>query len=324
MGSITMARRVLVIGKSGQLGQSLQKIAGQYPQFDFEFVGQEQLDLACSKSIRSFFAAAQPYAGIINAAAYTAVDKAESEPKLADVVNHLAVAQLSEIAREQGAFLLHVSTDYVFAGTSCRPWLETDPVAPVNEYGRTKLAGERAMQASGCRGAIVRTSWLYSEFGNNFVKTMLRLGSGRDELGVIFDQVGTPTYATDLARVLLGLLEQGCGEQVQAGAVVRAGSNPLDPATSLGSAQDDKQYKAEAVALYHFSNEGVCSWYDFACAIFELSGVQCQVKPIETSDYPTPAARPHYSVLNKGKIRQQLAVTLPHWRDSLRQCLALM
>lgn len=324
MGSITMTRRVLVTGKNGQLGQSLQKIAGQYPQFSFEFVGREQLDLASAESVQSFFSGSQPYAGIINAAAYTAVDKAESEPEQADRVNHLAVAQLSEIARAQGAFLLHVSTDYVFDGKGCRPWLESDPVAPVNEYGRSKLAGEQAMQASGCCGAIVRTSWVYSEFGSNFVKTMLRLGTERDELGVIFDQAGTPTYATDLARVLLGLLEQGCGEQVQAGSVVSAGSNRLDPATSLRSAQDDKQYKAEAVAVYHFSNEGVCSWYDFACAIFELSGVPCRVKPIATSDYPTPAVRPHYSVLNKGKIRQQLAVAIPHWRDALRQCLAAM
>lgn len=311
-----MAERVLVTGKNGQLGQSLLKIASEYPQFTFEFVGREQLDLSCANSVQRFFADSQLYAGIINAAAYTAVDKAESEAALADQVNHRAVAQLAGVAREQGAFLLHVSTDYVFDGKSCQPWLENDSVAPVNEYGCSKLAGEQAMLASGCRGAIVRTSWVYSEFGNNFVKTMLRLGLERDELGVIFDQVGTPTYATDLAHALLGLLKQAC-------------SSVVDLATSLRCAQDDRVGLRAAqggrmVDLYHYSNEGVCSWYDFALAVFELSGVQCRVKPIETSAYPTPAARPHYSVLNKAKIRQQLDTTIPYWRDSLKACLAVM
>jgi len=288
-----MPERVLVIGKNGQLGQSLQKIAPGYGHLELEFVGRDQLDLSCADAVRRFFTAAEPYAAIINAAAYTAVDKAESEPALADRVNHLAVRQLAEIASEQGAFLLHVSTDYVFDGISHRPWLETDPVAPVNEYGRSKLAGERAMLASGCRGVIVRTSWVYSEFGGNFVKTMLKISGEREELGVIFDQVGTPTYATDLARALLAFL----GEPVSTDAVGPAG-----------------------VELYHFSNEGICSWYDFALAIFELTEVNCRVNPIETRAYPTPAVRPHYSVLNKNKIRQQLGITVPHWRDSLKSC----
>ncbi|MFX1712298.1 dTDP-4-dehydrorhamnose reductase [Stutzerimonas stutzeri] len=288
-----MPERVLVIGKSGQLGQSLQKVAAEYGHLELEFVGRDQLDLSCADSVRQYFVAAQPYGAIINAAAYTAVDKAESEPELADQVNHLAVRQLAEIAREQAALLLHISTDYVFDGTSHRPWLETDPVAPVNEYGRSKLAGERAMLASGCRGAIVRTSWVYSEFGNNFVKTMLRLGVEREELGVIFDQVGTPTYATDLARALLAFLADPVGV--------------------------DYAEKAD-VEVYHYSNEGICSWYDFALAIFELTQVECRVNPIETRAYPTPAARPHYSVLNKSKIRQQLGITVPYWRDSLKAC----
>jgi len=288
-----MFERVLVIGKNGQLGQSLQKIAAEYEHLELEFVGRDQLDLSCANAVRQFFRAVQPYSVIINAAAYTAVDKAESEPALADRINHLAVRQLAEIASEQDAFLLHVSTDYVFDGRSYRPWLETDPVAPVNEYGRSKLAGERAMLASGCRGAIVRTSWVYSEFGNNFVKTMLRLGGEREELCVIFDQVGTPTYATDLARALLAFLG--------------------DPASAEGADQAD-------VELYHYSNEGICSWYDFALAIFELTQVDCRVNPIETRAYPTPAARPHYSVLNKSKIRQQLGITVPYWRDSLKAC----
>ncbi|WP_312478910.1 dTDP-4-dehydrorhamnose reductase [Stutzerimonas nitrititolerans] len=288
-----MPERVLVIGKNGQLGQSLQKIAAEHGHLELEFVGRDQLDLSCADTVRQFFAAAQPYAAIINAAAYTAVDKAESEPVLADRVNHLAVRQLAEIAREQAALLLHISTDYVFDGTSHRPWLETDPVVPVNEYGRSKLAGEQAILASGCRGAIVRTSWVYSEFGNNFLKTMLKLGTEREELGVIFDQVGTPTYATDLARALLAFLSE---------------SAITDAAGSAG------------VELYHYSNEGVCSWYDFARAIFELAEMDCRVNPIETRAYPTPASRPHYSVLNKSKIRRQLGITVPYWRDSLKNC----
>lgn len=288
-----MPERVLVIGKNGQLGQSLHKIAAEYGNLELEFVGRDHLDLSCADTVRQFFAAEQPYAAIISAAAYTSVDKAESEPATADRVNHLAVRQLAEIAREQDAFLLHVSTDYVFNGISHRPWLETDPVAPVNEYGHSKLAGERAMLASGCRGAIVRTSWVYSEFGNNFVKTMLRLGGEREELSVIFDQVGTPTYATDLARVLLAFL--------------------AEPASTDGVEQ-------AGVGLYHYSNEGICSWYDFALAIFELTEVDCRVNPIETRAYPTPAIRPYYSVLNKSKIRLRLGITVPYWRDSLKAC----
>lgn len=291
-----MPERVLVIGKNGQLGQSLKKVAAGYTHLALEFVGRDELDLASPDAVRRFFAGAPHYTAIINAAAYTAVDKAETEPELADRVNHQAVRELADLAREQGAFLLHVSTDYVFDGKSHRPWIETDRVGPVNEYGRSKLAGEQAMLASGCRGAIIRTSWVYSEFGNNFVKTMLRLGRERGELGVIFDQVGTPTYAPDLAGALLGFLDgtaKSGGDEYQAG-----------------------------VEFYHYSNEGVCSWYDFALSIFELSAMDCRVKPIETSNYPTPAARPLYSLLNKSKIRQHLDVEVPYWRDSLKVCLS--
>lgn len=285
---IIMPERILVTGKNGQLGQSLQKIAAEFPQFDFVFAGREELDLSSSASIESFFSAASPFAAIINAAAYTAVDKAESESELADQVNHLAVAQLAEIAKKQNIILLHVSTDYVFDGKSYRPYVETDGTSPQNQYGFSKLKGEQAMFASGCTGAIVRTSWVYSEFGNNFVKTMLRIGRDRDSLNVIFDQVGSPTYATDLARTLVALLECCVKENVE---------------------------------IYHYSNEGVCSWYDFATAIFELSDVPCTVSPIETKDYPTPASRPHYSLLNKTKIKLDANLVVPHWRDSLQLCL---
>lgn len=283
-----MPRRVLITGKNGQLGQSLQKIAPAYPEYNFVFVGRDELDLASTKSIDEFFAGQNKFAAIINTAAYTAVDKAEIEPELANQVNHLAVAQLADIAHQQGSFLLHVSTDYVFDGKGYRPYIESDPVAPQNQYGLSKLKGEQAMQASGCNGAIVRTSWVYSEFGNNFVKTMLRLGRERDSLSVIFDQVGSPTYATDLGRALVALL--------------KAESQP-------------------GVELYHYSNEGVCSWYDFAKAIFVLSDLDCKVMPIETKDYPTPASRPHYSLMNKTKIKQLLREEVAYWRESLNSCL---
>lgn len=285
-----MTKRVLVIGKTGQLGQSLQKVASEYPQFQLEFVGRDQLDLADKQSVRGFFGGlAQPYAGIINAAAYTAVDQAESEPELAERINHLAVAQLAQLACEQGSFLLHVSTDYVFDGQAYRPYVETDMTAPLNIYGASKLRGEQAFLASGCRGAIVRTSWVYSEFGNNFVKTMLHLGREREQLGVVFDQIGTPTYATDLARACLHLLSE-----------------------------------AKVQGVYHYSNEGVCSWFDFAKAIFDLSGVACLVSPITTEAYPTPARRPHYTVLNKQRIKQETNLNIPYWRDSLQTCLEFL
>lgn len=286
-----MPRRILVTGKNGQLGQSLQKIAVAFPEYDFVFVGRDELDLASAQSIDEFFAGQNRFTAIINTAAYTAVDKAEVEPDLANQINHLAVSQLADIAHKQDAFLLHVSTDYVFDGKGCRPYIESDPVAPQNQYGLSKLKGEQAMQVSGCNGAIVRTSWVYSEFGNNFVKTMLRLGRERDSLNVIFDQVGSPTYATDLGRALVALL--------------KAESQP-------------------GVELYHYSNEGVCSWYDFAKAIFELSGVNCAVNPIETKDYPTPARRPHYSLMNKAKIKQTLGMQVPYWREALKRCMGML
>ena len=286
-----MSRRILVTGKNGQLGQSLQKIAAGFPEYDFVFVGRDELDLASTQSINEFFAGQNRFAAIINTAAYTTVDKAEVEPDLANQINHLAVAQLADIAHQQDAFLLHVSTDYVFDGKGYRPYIESDPVAPQNQYGLSKLKGEQAMQVSGCNGAIVRTSWVYSEFGNNFVKTMLRLGQERDSLNVIFDQVGSPTYATDLGRALVALL---------------------------------KAESQQGVELYHYSNEGICSWYDFAKAIFELSGVNCAVNPIETKDYPTPARRPHYSLMNKAKIKQTLGMQVPYWREALKRCMGML
>lgn len=283
--------QILVIGKSGQLGQSLAKIAKDYPQFNFSFVGREQLDLSQPTTLMNALENI-PFDILINAAAHTAVDKSESEPELTDAINHLAVEQLAKICKQRQAILIHISTDYVFDGKNYKPYVENDPVDPQGVYGLTKLKGEQAMQAVNPKGAIIRTSWVYSEFGNNFVKTMLRLGKERDTLNVIFDQVGSPTYATDLATAIMHLL--------------------------------NKPEKLMDTAIYHYSNEGVCSWYDFAKAIFEMSGVDCQVNPIETKDYPTPAKRPHYSLMNKSKIKQYFYIKIPHWRDSLKTAMEFL
>lgn len=293
-----MTKYILVIGKGGQLGQSLHKVVNKVPaiipETEYVFVGREDLDLSSMTSISSYFDNTTiKFSAILNCAAYTAVDKAESEPDLADKINHLALKELSSRAMSLGIPLLHVSTDYVFDGRGFKPYCEYESTNPQNVYGVTKLRGEGAIVESGCRGAIIRTSWVYSEFGNNFVKTMLRLGSERDTLTVINDQIGSPTYASDLAVVMLKVL-----------------CNLLEHHSEFSKLE-----------IYHYSNEGVCSWYDFANAIFELSATHCDVSAIETKDYPTPAKRPHYSVLNKAKIKQVPGVTVPYWRESLKICL---
>ena len=286
-----MPKAVLVTGSTGQLGRSIQALAGEHPDLNFTFIDRSIMDLAVPESLDAHLEANR-YDFIVNCAAHTAVDKAESEPELADRINHLAVKQLAEAAKKQGAFLIHVSTDYVFDGCHYKPYEEDHPTDPVNRYGATKLLGERAMLESGVDGAIIRTSWVYSEFGNNFVKTMLRLGAERDLLTVISDQVGTPTYAGDLAQVIVAMVKQ------QAGAGVGTGCT-----------------------IFHFSNEGACSWYDFAVEIFDLAELSCQVKPIPTTEYPTPARRPHFSLLSKQRIKAHLGTGIPHWKHSLKRCL---
>lgn len=285
-------KRVLITGSNGQLGQSFQRIAVNYSQYEWVFVNRLDLDLSQPKSIETYFKS-NKFDVIINCAAYTAVDKAESEAELADRINHLAVKKLATIAKQQQAKLLHISTDYVFNGQQCRPYVETDPVDPQGVYGATKLEAEQAvLQTMETNALIIRTSWVYSEFGNNFVKTMLKLGAERDSLSVIFDQIGTPTYAHDLAVVIMSILSSELFKQTR--------------------------FKSE---LYHYSNEGVCSWYDFSKAIFESSGIVCDVSPIESKDYPTAAKRPHYSVLNKNKLKQMYSLEIPYWKDSLKVCL---
>lgn len=312
-----MINRVLVIGSSGQLGQSLRKVAGEFRQLELEFVERSQLDLSVPGDVTRFFST-RPVDDcfyIINAAAYTAVDKAETEPELVNQVNHLAVQELAEIAYKKNIFLLHVSTDYVFDGKSYRPWQEIDPVAPLNVYGRSKLGAEKAIQASGCRGTIVRTGWLYSEFGNNFVKSMLHSAAKHNELGVVVDQVGTPTYASDLARALLQLLLHKYAPREQ--------RLQKECRSKSKGFRDVRKIFKDNIDLYHYSNEGVCSWYDFAREVFDLSGISCQVKAIASSDWPSPIKRPHYSVLNKSKIAAE-GVQIPYWRDSLSECLFII
>lgn len=286
----SQTKRVLVTGKNGQLGQSLHRLTANYPQLTFDFVGREELDLSNAVSIEAYFAN-HKYDAIINCAAYTAVDKAESEAELANQINHLAVKQLAQIAKQQNATLIHISTDYVFNGQNYQPYIETDPTDPQSVYGATKLKGEQAFLDVNPKGCIIRTSWVYSEFGNNFVKTMLRLGQEREQLGIIFDQVGTPTYAGDLAKSILQLVTSH---------------------DSLLTQKDE---------IFHFSNEGVCSWYDFAQNIFDFANIPCVVLPIETKEYPTPAKRPHYSLMNKAKIKQTFSLKIPYWKDSLKVCL---
>ena len=227
---------------------------------------------------------------VINCAAYTAVDRAEGDEAKAQLLNATAPGFLARAVAQRGGAMIHISTDYVFDGTAHTPYTEDRPVCPVSAYGRTKLAGERAVVAACPRSAILRTAWLYSPYGNNFVKTMMRLGCERDELGVIFDQIGTPTYAADLAKAVFAILEQDM-----------------------------------VPGIYHYSNEGVTSWYDFALAIHRLAGiVTCYVRPLRTAEYPTPAVRPAYAVLDKTKIKNTYHIHIPHWYDSLRECIEIL
>jgi dTDP-4-dehydrorhamnose reductase len=284
----TSMLNVLVIGSNGQVGSEIQQLSLDYPRYTFTFTDRTLLDLSNLCTLEDFFAD-KKFDAIINCAAYTAVDKAESEPELADTINHRCVSMLAKITKRDSSKLIHISTDYVFNGRNHRPYIESDPIEPQGVYGRTKCEGEKAiLDISPKNTIILRTSWVYSSYGNNFVKTMLRLGKERDSLGVIFDQVGTPTYARDLASVILEVLPH------------------IDN---------------QAPEIYHYSNEGVASWYDFAKAIFELSGVICEVNPITTDQYPTSASRPHYSVLNKSKIKADFNLTIAYWRDSLQSCL---
>lgn len=288
--------KILVPGANGQVGQSIRQLADGYPDWDFYFANSAELDITDRKAVDSFFKD-HSVDWVINCAAYTAVDKAESEPELAQAVNATGVRHLASACAKSGAHLIHLSTDYVYHTKQNTPLIESDPVRPRNVYALTKLAGERAAQRALPDSMIIRTSWVYAAHGHNFVRTMLRLGREREQLNVVFDQIGTPTYAPDLAEAILNIIH-------------RVNKGEIPPSAIAG--------------VWHYANEGVTSWYDFAKAIFELSGIACKVNPIESKEYPTPAARPPFSVLNKAKIKEHFGIEIPHWRDSLRLCIALL
>ncbi len=286
--------KILVTGSNGQLGSELQSISDQV-KHEFIFTDIEELNICDENEITSFFEH-MPVNMVINCAAYTAVDLAEKEIDKAYMINATAPKILSERSRRINASIIHISTDFVFNGLNYKPYTEEDVTAPVNVYGQTKYEGEIRLMKENPKSLILRTSWLYSAFGNNFVKTMLKLGKEKKELNVIFDQVGTPTYAGDLARALLHIVDQMESEP--------AGKNQW--------------------GLYHFSNEGVASWYDFAYEIFRLKKMNITLNPIFTRNYPTPAKRPHYSVMDKSKIKSSFGLIIPHWKESLKKCLSLM
>jgi dTDP-4-dehydrorhamnose reductase len=277
---------ILITGSHGQLGNEMQQAAFRFPTFNFIYTDVEELDI-CDKAALDSFVKANSVNIIVNCAAYTAVDKAEDDIELCYKINAEAVRNIGEVAQHNNLKVVHISTDYVFDGTNYIPYTENQPVCPETVYGKSKLAGEQALMESCKQAVILRTSWLYSSFGNNFVKTMMKLGTERDSLNVIFDQIGTPTYAADLAYAILKLLS----------------------------------YKIFVSGIYHFSNEGVCSWYDFTKAIHRIAGITCDVRPIETKDYPARTPRPHYSVLNKAKIKATYGITIPHWEESLKRCI---
>lgn len=280
---------VLVTGKNGQLGNELKVLSKNHPGYNYVFTDATELDITDTEKVNNFFNLHKPSI-CINAAAYTAVDKAETDKETALKINAYAVANLAENCRKINAKFFHISTDYVFDGTASSPYKEDDPVNPVNYYGETKLKGEESALEILPSMVIIRTSWVYSSFGNNFVKTMLRLMKERPALSVVCDQIGSPTYAADLAAIIMDI-------------------------TSV---------KKDKGGIYHFSNKGNISWFDFAVAIKELSGLQCDVKPIDTSSYPTAAKRPSYSVMSKEKIKLTFGIELKNWKDSLQKCIQLL
>ncbi len=279
-------QNILLTGCNGQLGSEIRALESQYEEYCFFNTDVDELDITNQLAVEDFVARHE-INGIVNCAAYTAVDKAETAKEQCTTLNTVAPAYLAAAVEKRGGWMIHISTDYVFNGTKHTPYLEDDTPSPDSVYGSTKLAGELGVSKFCSRSVIIRTAWLYSSYGNNFVKTMIRLGRERNELGVIFDQIGTPTYAQDLAQAILTIIGKG----IQPG-------------------------------VYHFTNEGVTSWYDFTKAIHRISGITtCHVRPLHTSEYPTAAHRPHYSVLDKSKIKATYGIEIPHWEESLEKCI---
>ena len=277
---------ILITGCKGQLGNEMQLLEKAHPAYTFFNTDVDELDITNQEAVETYINTHE-IDGIVNCAAFTAVDKAEEAKEPCTALNTVAPAYLASAIESRHGWMIQISTDYVFNGKNYRPYLEDDTPSPDGVYGSTKLAGEFGVTKFCSRVIIIRTAWLYSSFGNNFVKTMLRLGRERDTLGVIYDQIGTPTYARDLAVAIMSIIEQG----------IRPG-------------------------VYHFTNEGVASWYDFTKAIHRIAGItNCQVRPLKTEEYPTPAKRPHYSILDKSKIKDTYHLTIPYWEDSLRECI---
>ncbi len=285
--------KILVTGANGQLGSELKELFQAQSLYNVIFTDQAELDITNRDTVLTFLES-NNISIIINCAAYTAVDKAEDEPVICEAVNSLAPGILSDASAALGIFLIHISTDYVFDGKGPVPYKEDHPAAPAGVYGMTKLSGELAVEKSGANYVIIRTSWLYSVYGNNFAKTILRLSQERESLNVVFDQVGTPTYAADLAGVIIKIVNR----------IRNATKNDLESDFPSG--------------VYHFSNEGVCSWFDFATEIVKLSGSNCKVHPVTSDLFPAKAKRPSYSVLDKTKIKSLTDIEIPYWRDSLK------
>lgn len=285
--SLTTTYNILVTGSNGQVGSEIKELSSNY-NYNFFFTTRDDIDITSKDSIKEF-CQTNSINVIINCAAYTAVDKAQSDIENADLVNRKAVKKLSIVAKELNIKLIHISTDYVFDGKNFKPYVEEFQTNPQSVYGKTKLDGENELiNINPINSIIIRTSWVYSYYGNNFVKTMLRLGKEKKELGVIFDQIGTPTYAKDLAKTILDIVPQ---------------------------------IENSKVEIYNYSNEGVLSWYDFAKEIMKMAKLNCKINPIETYQYPTPAKRPHFSLLNKSKIKSKFNLEIPYWKDGLDDCL---
>lgn len=282
-------KKILVTGAHGQLGNAINKIASEFTDLEFLFTDADTLDLTNSQAVNSFFEN-NDFQYVVNCAAYTAVDKAEGEIDLCTKINRDAVGILSKACGGKEIKLIHISTDYVFDGKNYKPYTEEDATQPQSVYGQTKLEGENLALLNNRNTVVIRTAWLYSEFGSNFVKTMIRLGQEREWLNVVADQVGTPTYASDLASAIIS--------------VVR--SVDFIP------------------GIYHYTNEGVCSWYDFTKVIHRMTNIHCDVHPIDSTDYPTPAKRPYYSVLDKKKIKATYALQIPYWEESLAKCIEII
>lgn len=281
--------KIIVLGASGQLGQCLKHVSAEMDITDIAFPDETEGNILNTETLKQLFEKHQPKY-CINCAAYTAVDKAEDELELARKINKTGVANIAALCKEYDTALIQISTDFIFTGNSPHPLIETDPTEPISVYGLTKLEGEQVIFPLTEKYFILRTSWLYSEYANNFVKTMLKLGKERDELKIIADQVGSPTYAIDLASAVLQIIESG----------------------------------SNAYGIYHYSNEGVTSWYDFAQGIFDISKTEVKTFPIRTAEYPTKATRPAYSVMDKAKIKKTFGIEIPYWRHSLEKCIAAL